>query len=383
MKSFVSISGFKTLLRNRQKCGRVRKSQKEPEGILLHAYFKTIISLYEILFVVVRMNKWVGGATYGDHVGSESRTSWTQSLVFLGIDFGARFTLRSPGFTDRAAARWPRNRFAHFCGAYVAARRRSLHVQVASADSFVCSKSRSLVNEWMGSGGGGGLMDYRHQLLTNAAVFWWNQFVMWWTLADVAALRVDTIAILTRLRILTFVDVGTVATRFVQLESFVANAAEHAVDVLALAENAEVTEHQTLVDVCNDHQRYESKWWSINWNDDDDGWMRTDAGLLVAFVGVHESHFALTAERSWVIQTLPVIAESRVVRALIDVLANGAVAAETGIAHALKSNSPLEHFNSVASNGVEMFTLKDPSVLMHWASWSHPPLFVKHSLMSL
>ena len=84
--------------------------------------------------------------------------------------------------------------------------------------------------------------------------------MMWWTLADVAALRVDTIAILTRLRILTFVDVGTVATRFVQLESFVANAAEHAVDVLALAENAEVTEHQTLVDVCNDHQRYESKW---------------------------------------------------------------------------------------------------------------------------
>ena len=51
---------------------------------------------------------------------------------------------------------------------------------------------------------------------------------------------------------------------------------------------------------------------------------------------MHESHFALAAERSWIIQTLSVVAESRVVRAFVHVLADGAVTAETGIADALK-----------------------------------------------
>jgi len=72
---------------------------------------------------------------------------------------------------------------------------------------------------------------------------------MRWTLTDVVALGVDTVAILARLRILALVDIRAVATGLVQLESFVTNAAEHAVDVLALAENTQVAEHQTLVDV--------------------------------------------------------------------------------------------------------------------------------------
>ena len=72
---------------------------------------------------------------------------------------------------------------------------------------------------------------------------------MWWTLTDVGALRVDAVAVLTGLGVLALVDISAIATGLVQLESFVADAAEHAVDVLALAENAQVAEHQTLVDI--------------------------------------------------------------------------------------------------------------------------------------
>ena len=67
------------------------------------------------------------------------------------------------------------------------------------------------------------------------------------TLADVAALRVDTSAVLTGLRILALVDVRTISAGFIQLESLVADATEHAVNVLAFAENAQVAEHLTLV----------------------------------------------------------------------------------------------------------------------------------------
>ena len=69
-------------------------------------------------------------------------------------------------------------------------------------------------------------------------------------LASVAALRVDARAVLAGLWVLALVDVGAVAARLVQLEALVADAAEHAVDVLALAEHAQVAEHLTLVDVC-------------------------------------------------------------------------------------------------------------------------------------
>jgi hypothetical protein len=86
--------------------------------------------------------------------------------------------------------------------------------------------------------------------LTDASVLRRNQFVVRRTLADVAALRVDTSAVLTSLRILALVDVRTISTGFIQLESLVADAAEHAVNVLAFAENAQVAEHLTLVDVC-------------------------------------------------------------------------------------------------------------------------------------
>ena len=84
---------------------------------------------------------------------------------------------------------------------------------------------------------------------TNASVLRWNEFVVWRALADVTALRVDTVAVLAGLGIFTFVDVGTVAAGLVQCESLVADATEHAVNVFTLAEDAQVAEHLTLVNI--------------------------------------------------------------------------------------------------------------------------------------
>ena len=132
---------------------------------------------------------------------------------------------------------------------------------------------------------------------------------MRWTLTHVTALRIDAIAVLTRLRILAFVNIRAVASRFVQLESLVADAAEHAVNILAFTKDAQIAKHLTLVDV--------------------------DARLLVAFVRVHESHFALAAERARIIEALTVLAKCRVVGAFVNVLADVTVAAETRVANAL------------------------------------------------
>lgn len=73
---------------------------------------------------------------------------------------------------------------------------------------------------------------------------------MWRALTDVAALRVDTVTVLTSLWIFAFVDIRTVATRLVQRETLVADAAEHAVNVFAFTKHAEVAEHLTFVNVC-------------------------------------------------------------------------------------------------------------------------------------
>lgn len=130
------------------------------------------------------------------------------------------------------------------------------------------------------------------------------------TLADVSALRVDAGAILAGLRALAFVHVGAVAAGAVELVTVVALAAEHAEDVLAATEHAQITEHVALVYV--------------------------DARLLVALVRMHEAHLALAAIRTGIIEAMTVLAERDVLRALVDVLAAVAVAAETGVAHALQ-----------------------------------------------
>lgn len=133
---------------------------------------------------------------------------------------------------------------------------------------------------------------------------------MRWTPADVFALGVDAGAVLAGLRALAFVHVGAVATGTVELVALVALAAEHAEDVLAAAEDAEVAEHIALVDV--------------------------NARLLVTLVRVHEAHFTFAAISARVVQAVPILAERAVLRALVDVLAAVAVATKPGVAHALQ-----------------------------------------------
>ena len=156
-----------------------------------------------------------------------------------------------------------------------------------------------------------------------------------WTLAHVAALRVDTVAVLTCLRILAFVNISAVSARFVQREAFVADAAEHAVNVFAFTKHAEVTKHLAFVDICaSKHQNSEllkNSYFSFIYYQ----CVLTDARLLVAFIWMHKSHFAFATERSWVVETLAVFAETGIVGAFINILANVTIAAESSVTDAL------------------------------------------------
>lgn len=146
---------------------------------------------------------------------------------------------------------------------------------------------------------------------TNAGIPGFHQFVMRWTPTDVFALRVDTDTVLAGLRTLAFVHVGAVTAGTVELVALVALAAEHAEDVLAVAKDAEITEHLALVDVY--------------------------ACLFVTFIRMHEAHFALAAISTRVIQAMSILAERAVLRAFVDVLAAVAIASKASVAHALRN----------------------------------------------
>lgn len=134
-----------------------------------------------------------------------------------------------------------------------------------------------------------------------------------WTPADVFALGVDAGAVLAGLRTLAFVHVGAVAAGTVELVAFVALAAEHAEDVLAATEDAEIAEHIALVDV--------------------------DARLLITLIRVHEAHFTFAAISARVVQAVSILAERAVLRAFVDVLAAVAVPTKASVAYALREVS--------------------------------------------
>ena len=110
---------------------------------------------------------------------------------------------------------------------------------------------------------------------------------MWRTLADVTALRIDAISVLACLWIIAFIYICAIATGFVQLEALVTDASEHSVDIFTFTEDAQVAKHLAFVDI--------------------------DARLLVALIRVHETHFALAAERSWIVEALPVLTQRRII----------------------------------------------------------------------
>ena len=84
---------------------------------------------------------------------------------------------------------------------------------------------------------------------------------------------------------------------------------------------------------------------------------------------MHETHLALATERSRIVETLAVLAQSWIVGAFVNILTDVAVPAESRIADTLFKNTK----GSIRLNCLEKMyqvacTLKDPSVLIHWAS---------------
>lgn len=58
--------------------------------------------------------------------------------------------------------------------------------------------------------------------------------------------------------------------------------------------------------------------------------------MLIALIRMHETHLALAAERSWVVETLAVLTQGGIVGAFVNVLTDVAVPAESRVADALK-----------------------------------------------
>lgn len=147
-------------------------------------------------------------------------------------------------------------------------------------------------------------------ILTDTSISGFHKIIVRWTATDVFALCVDAGTILARLRAFTLVYVSAIAAGAIEFVALVTLAAEHAKDVFTVAENTQIAEHLALVDVY--------------------------ASLLVVFVRVHETHLALAAIGTWIIQTMPVLAKCAVLRALVYVLAAVAVASKAGVAYALR-----------------------------------------------
>ena len=51
------------------------------------------------------------------------------------------------------------------------------------------------------------------------------------------------------MRVLAFVDIRTISPGFIQRKTFVADAAEHSVNVFTFAKDTEIAEHLTFVDI--------------------------------------------------------------------------------------------------------------------------------------
>lgn len=89
-------------------------------------------------------------------------------------------------------------------------------------------------------------------------------------------------------------------------------ATKHPENILAFSEHAQIGEHPAFVDV--------------------------DAGLVLAIIGMHETHFAFAAEGPGVVQTLAVLAKRRIVGTFVDVRAGVAVSFESSVANALEGS---------------------------------------------
>lgn len=64
----------------------------------------------------------------------------------------------------------------------------------------------------------------------------------------------------------------------------------------------------------------------------------THARLLVAFLRLHKAHLTLAPKGTWIIDTLAVLAQARIVGTLVDVVASITITFKAGITLASKKN---------------------------------------------
>lgn len=117
--------------------------------------------------------------------------------------------------------------------------------------------------------------------------------------------------VLTALRTLALVNIRAIATRPVQLVAIVALAPEHSKYIFALSKNAKIVEHFAFVDV--------------------------DAGLLVALVGMHETHLTFASERPGVIEAVTVLTQTGIIGTLVNVNARVPITSKSCVTDALQS----------------------------------------------
>ena len=111
-------------------------------------------------------------------------------------------------------------------------------------------------------------------ILTHTAITCADQLIVWRTLALIGSLHVDTRSILAHIGVVTLVNVGTVASRFIKMVALVTDATEHTKDVLTQAIHTQVTEHVALI--------YINTLPLIVW--------------FIVWVRMHEAHLTVTAE---------------------------------------------------------------------------------------
>lgn len=167
----------------------------------------------------------------------------------------------------------------------------------------------------------------------NTAITRVNEFIVWRTLALVDSLLVDTRSVLAHVWIVTLVNVGAITSRRIKVVASVTDTTKHSKDVLTLAIHTEVVEHLTLV--------------YIN---------------TVQFIGgvwVHEAHLTVTLEGPWVVQAMAILTQGWVLRALIYVLTEGAVAPEPDITHTLEGAVSVDALSVAVTATVVGETLVD------------------------
>lgn len=146
-------------------------------------------------------------------VGSESLSSWTQSLVFSGVGQGAAFAWVAPSTSQGATARCSCDPNSNL--------RTASQAGVTSRQSFQVAISNPCIDAAHPSG---------------------VQLEVLWAVAQVASWGVHTQSIDTVHRVSALIHISTIASTSVQFITIIADAAEHPGQVLTGTEDANVLE---------------------------------------------------------------------------------------------------------------------------------------------